>query len=303
MKFFQLFVRIFTIIPLKRLAYNACKWLLASLRIQLGLFLVALPILTSWGLPLSAASIIGNLLFAPWAAAFLGFSTLWLMTHLCGAPTFPIIYCLEQITQCWLWCLSWGSPHMLFAVPTAHPLILVCIPLSAYILLYSPVRLRCGLHKEVMALSLLTVGWCWGLCRYAKATTPIPITQSGKILWLCPTKRGITLIDNQGALRNLSESSPWITFCLAPTLARQFGACRCHDIIIIKPTVARLAAAATIIRAGKGITLIIPEWVMHKKWWLKWRKENNDIPAKGYEEKGLIAMCASLRDHIDQPSL
>lgn len=274
---------------LRVVARAAKAWLLLSLRIQLVLFLVALPILSLWGLPLSYASIVGNLFFAPWATVFLGLSTLWLISHLCGIPTFPIICCLERVADWWIWCLSWGTPSMLFAIPANNPFVVACIPLTACILLYSGLRARLGLHYEVLALSLLAVTWCGVLTKCATSTLPIPISHGGGNLWLCPDKNGISLVDNKGVLRALSPSSSWIKFSLAPTLARHFGACTCNDIVLFKPTVPRLHAAASLIRAGKAQALIVPQWIMQKKWWGEWSKKHEDIVAKGIDERALIA--------------
>lgn len=255
----------------------ASNWILSFLRVQLVLFLVALPILSLWGLPLSYASIIGNFLFAPWATVFLGLSTLWLISHVCGIPNTLLVYGIEYITTWWLWCLSYGSSRMLFAIPAPHPLIALIIPLTGILVLYSTVRSKWGLSYEVLLLGCLSVGWCWALSTWAKARTPIPIAHGGGNVWLYPTDQGVNLIDKEGVLRNLGTSSSWLTFSLPSALARNFGTCSCHDIVIFKPTIHRLNAAAALIKAKKGKRLVVPTWLMKKKWWLSWKKKHEDI--------------------------
>ena len=279
---------------LSALIISIKEWLFVSLRIQIVLFLVTLPILSAWGLPFSLASILGNLLFAPWATVFLGLSTLWFISHLCGLPNLLIVYCLESLVSWWLWCLSWGSSRMLFAVPMAHPFFLICIPLSAFMVLYSNLRSWRGIKGEVVALSVLALAWCLVLTTWAPSSIPIALPHGGGTLWLCPQKHGVALVDSNGVLRKLPASSSWINFSLSTVLARHFGTCQCNDIVIMKPTIPRLYAAATLIRSGKAKRLVIPDWIISKKWWLKWRESNKELLVKSVDEKAIIRAYAHL---------
>jgi hypothetical protein len=254
--------------------------LLVVLRIQMVLFLITLPILSSWGLPFSYATVVGNLLFAPIATIFLGLSTLWFVSYGIGLPTGWITAALECITAYWLKALALGSPRFLFAIPQAHPLILILIPISVLLVLYSPIRKKYGSGYELILLMTLALGWCFGIHWGACTRSPVPITQWGGTLWLQPTKEGVDLVDTEGKLRNMSTLSLWIRFSLGPTLAKHFGLCSCDNIVINKPTFHRLSAAAQLINEGKGRAIIVPEWIFKTSWFKKWQTQFPTITVK-----------------------
>ena len=65
-------------------------WLMRTIYVQLYLSLMSSPILIYWGLPVSLASPLGNILFNPLLVVFLFFSSLLFFTELLHIPN---IFC------------------------------------------------------------------------------------------------------------------------------------------------------------------------------------------------------------------
>lgn len=97
------------------------------LYIQLFVTLISLPILIAWGIPLSLASWVGNMVFAPFLSALLLCASLMFFLPFFGIPCAWIGFLLDWITKSWIAVLSYGSHSFLvgFTKPSLLMLLLI----------------------------------------------------------------------------------------------------------------------------------------------------------------------------------
>ena len=103
---------------MKRL-HRLSSQLLTYFHTQLFITLISLPLLLSWGLPISLASIVGNLLFAPVLSAVLLLASLIFFGELFSLPTTLLTLIFEWITHGWFSLLTRGSPSWLWSCSSA----------------------------------------------------------------------------------------------------------------------------------------------------------------------------------------
>jgi hypothetical protein len=98
-------------------------WVIA----QVHLFITACswPFLASWGLGVSLASPIGNLIFGPVLAAFLLTCSIITIFQLLGIPHYWLIWLLERGSDTWVWTIKLGRPSWIFY--TKQPPILLAV--------------------------------------------------------------------------------------------------------------------------------------------------------------------------------
>src|SRR5437763_195216 len=84
------------------LAKKVKFFIIRFVQLQLFITLFSLPLLISWGIPLSLLSPLGNLIFGPVLTIFLFLSSLIFFSELIGIPNGLLIALLEKITTWWL---------------------------------------------------------------------------------------------------------------------------------------------------------------------------------------------------------
>ncbi len=241
-------------------------WLLKFAFVQLIITLVSLPILIWWGLPLSLASPIGNLIFAPFLTAFLLTSSLIFFTELVGIPNMALIGLLEWITETWTWLLSWGSSSWLvsFAVPST--IMLIVLPLIAIAIVHAPV-LDTVIKKCSALLCVLAIAMC-------SLKLGAPITGLGKLE--C-NKGAITIIRNQkqtvvidpGVLGRRASATSWVEYTLIPELNKQYGTATIDHLVLTKPGTLLFRAITTLLQKTtvKTIYLVVWDGELSKSGW------------------------------------
>lgn len=195
-------------------------WILKTLQIQFFLTIISLPILINWGLPVSLASTIGNIIFAPILTIFLFISSLIFFFELLGFSNDLLIYFLDQITSLWYKLLSLGSTKWLLTFPRASYLILILFPLIALLVLQ---------HKKLNNLRNSTI--CFALILlfagiYLKTLnitdTLETLENNNKKIIINYKDKKINLIDH-GALGRSSSPNSWLEYNLIPHLIKKFG--------------------------------------------------------------------------------
>ena len=101
---------------------RAEKLLVRSIQLQLYLTLISGPILVYWGLPVSVASPLGNILFHPLLTAFLFLSSLIFFCQILHIPHGIFVYALQKTSHSfhyllgsWLTTMAYGlckAPYM-----------------------------------------------------------------------------------------------------------------------------------------------------------------------------------------------
>src|SRR5438552_892464 len=95
--------------------------------LQFFLMLISLPILISWGLPISLTTIFGNFFFTPFLTLFLLLSSLLLFFEIAHIPNYFIAYLLDFITRVWYFLLTFDKKYWLigFAKPSLIVLFII----------------------------------------------------------------------------------------------------------------------------------------------------------------------------------
>ncbi len=99
------------------------SWCLGLFVVNTTSYIFSAPILLWWGLPLSALSFVGNIVFAPVLALFIVLCAILMSASLLGFSCTWIAIPLEWLTTWWMSLLKLGSKHFLYA-QIAHPVII-----------------------------------------------------------------------------------------------------------------------------------------------------------------------------------
>ncbi len=218
--------------PLKYL-HKIKRSIISFVHLQLFITLISMPILLSWGMPLSLLTFAGNFLFSPILTAFLLLSSLIFFCEILHIPNGIFIWSLEHITHWWLWLMQWASRSVLvsFAMPSIPALIIIFLCTLAI--------LHCKKNKSpfigiagygiLLAISCLHLAW--------PATSKDALIQldcnKGKVT-LIKKNKNIVVIDPGVIGRRLSAPS-WCEYTLLSALAKQLGTNTIDHLIILQP--------------------------------------------------------------------
>jgi beta-lactamase superfamily II metal-dependent hydrolase len=213
--------------------------------INLFLTLVSLPVLVAWGLPLSWLSPFGNLIFSPFLSLFLLISTLSFFCELMHLPHTTLDYALEKVTAVWHALLQLAPNNSFVGFSYTAVYLLTIISLTTLILLMLPqfrvARLRlCAL--TILFLCSLTI---------LKATQPAKLNTTlscfKKDMELIRQDNQTLLID-QGALCERANPASWVQYHLVPDLIRTTGSMHVDHLLLTRPTIRALEAAAALMQ-------------------------------------------------------
>ncbi len=258
---------------LKRMAPKLRRWLkslINYLHLQLFLTLCSWPILLSWGLPLSTASIIGNFIFAPFLTLFLLLSSIIFFLELLFIPAAPFISMLEWLSLLWERVLSLGNRSWLLSFAQPPLIITLLILLGALAILHykkflSPV-------KSSLALCLYTIIMAYML----KAT--IPAQQEFRVpcfdneLTIIANNGHTTLID-PGCLGRRISAPTFVKYTLIPTLIKR-GITHIDKLIIGKPGATVFKATACFVEDFVVKEIYLPKFKgkLKNSGWSSWEK-------------------------------
>ncbi len=263
-------------------------YIIQSFRVQLYLFLVSIPILAAWGLPVTIAAFIGNILFAPFITIFLGISLWWLIFYYSNMPLSWISYLLESVVSSWISLLSIGSDADWYMfVPTMPPLVLIGFFL-VIIFVFLGRALGCyGIRCEIICLSffisiglLLRSVWAQGL--------PCSIGYGSRDVVLVRSDSGIYLVDDRSTIRNGRSLSYWVRANFLHGIADAIPSEQITYFLLPNPTPSRLAAAQEIIRSGKIGYLMVPAAAV-TKWFVEWWRK----------QQGTVRVIIASQGHVD----
>lgn len=218
-----------------------------------------MPFLIAWGLPLSLASPIGNLLFLPFLTAFLFIAAHIFFLELLWLPNSWFIYALEKITSWWLYVISFGRSSWLISFAKPSFWVLITLPLLALLILYYKKIRSTLLSCIILLIVLLTMGL------YLKYQSPVPantileIPCNGGVITLVKHNTILTLIDTGILGRSISTPS-WIEFTLLPTLNKQFGTTTINNIIILQPSIMTFECIEKICQLCSVNNFYMPLW-------------------------------------------
>lgn len=211
-------------------------YLLNFLELQLVITLMSLPILIHWGLPISYMSPISNLIFTPLLILFLWISCLFAFCALLHIPCTPFAWMLDNITNLWMWMLSFAKPSWLigFSYPMIWIATIICL---CIILLYFYQR-----PTTKQAVCILTALCC--LMLSARWYTTKNFCQKIDDLPLIALRiNQKTYLIDYGALCSKQNFYMNIDYSIIPKLIKLTGITNIDTLVLCKPS-KRLAKVA-----------------------------------------------------------
>ncbi len=236
-----------------RMAQKALKFI----NVHLFLTLISLPILVSWGLPISLASPFGNLFFNPILTAFLLVSSFIFFTELFSIPNSLLIWVLEKITSVWNYTLQYYSPSVLRAFKIPPIWLLLAIPFCSFAMLLHP-TMRSERNRTIGLSILFVISWLALLF-----VSPLPKTvissipcNNGNVSII--HHNGKTILIDPGVIGQRISAPSWISYTLIPEIAKMTGSLIIDYAIITKPGIITFEAIETLCKKITVKKLYLP---------------------------------------------
>ena len=255
---------------LRRLFYHKLNKVGPSLQshthLQLCISLISWPFLYYWGLPITPASLLGNLLFAPFLLIVLLLSSVLFLCELLLLPHWPAPL-LELCTSLWWYTLTTSNKSWIFFF--AHPpqWWIHLIPIITVILLCIRMKrlLRIKLYIILMILSGI-------ILPRTKGTSFTTLNYFDKELTLLQSGTNGILIDEDIVLGRRLSAQKQITFTLIPHLTKK--GITDLTIIISKPSIMVFKALSTLVESFPVHTIYLPSFTgtLKNTGWYSWEK-------------------------------
>lgn len=283
-------MRRFIIQKLKSFFY----FLLRAIQLQLFLTLCSLPFVLSWGIPLSYASILGNIIFAPFLSLFLFIAFCMFMCELLGIPYSFFAMALELVTQAWSYLLSLSNRSWLcyFAQPSWEILLLILIATLLIVhstFLLAPLRKICALFTLLLVSAYLIT---------MQSTLP-PISTIAcfekKLFVFCDQR--FTILFDPGILGRRISAPSFVSYTLIPELIKK-GIGRIDAVICAQPSTMVFRALITLVEGFPVSHVYLPCWqgCMKNSGWSAWESLLNTARYYG-------TSIYTLSDHCSFPHL
>lgn len=209
------------------------RTILHALFIQIILAFVTMPLLIGWGLPISLAGFLSNLIFAPMLCTFLIGASIVFITEILNIPNGLLVAVFDRLSSWWLKLLATSKPCWLIGFPAPPALILGATTLIGLGFVIFTKRMRIELR---MACAILLLGSIMGGYHFL---TPRPshctVQYKGHQITVQKNQQGLTLI--VPPLRAKPEPFlRWITMYLKSALYRHYGSTALHQIVLTNPS-------------------------------------------------------------------
>lgn len=208
------------------------RYILPILRIQIFITTAALPILVYWGLPISALTIIGNIVFMPLLTFFLLISSLIFFLELVYAPNCWLIYILEKLTDLWL-KISPPCPQawLLFFPQTTCILFLGALILAIY-----TISLKTSALKQILLLSLILLTSLFAAkLNFWIITNHLELQHRKTKLQIIYQTNGTLVMHDHGIINQRYGIQNWLYYKLLPAIIKSFGCLTVSDLYLSKP--------------------------------------------------------------------
>ena len=174
-----------------RHCYN---YLISYATTQCCMLLISLPLLVQWGMGISLASFIGNLLFLPFLMLFLLIASLIFMTEMSIGSIDFLYSSLNILVDYWYWFLEQGSLSWSCAFIKPPLFFLWVLPLMT---LYLLLTRRLSIYKKLLVMISLFVLQLTGITIYTKNRQTVPFSHTFDEQLLCSWEPGTGLIINE----------------------------------------------------------------------------------------------------------
>ncbi|MCL4361840.1 hypothetical protein M1446_05805 [Candidatus Dependentiae bacterium] len=195
--------------------------------------LISLPILISWGLPISLLSPIGNLIFSPLMTLFMFVSCIIFFTELVGISNYFLIKILEKLTLFWTYILDFASHKYLIYFP--KPPLLLTIFLVFLILFILWFKNLTSFKRIFIFFSLICLLHSLLNNFLIEKNFSIEIVCSRSKVDLLKFANKISLIDS-GVLSKFKGFKSWADYVLLPKLIQNSGSNKINYLVINRVT-------------------------------------------------------------------
>lgn len=242
---------------LARLQARITTYLLVFLQTQCALTIVSLPIIVYWGLGVSVAAVLGNLLFTPLLMIFLFACTLTFFAALCHLPHGYLDALLNALTALWHYALGYGDQCWIIHCARPH-LIILAIPVVALVVCLRHPAIHSTRRRLLAMCSILLVflGYCWLQQQYMLHVHPTRVLYE-KLYAIVRTDKQLIVIDNGFCARKKSPDKV-IDFQVLPELAKTYGSMSIAEYSITKPTRGSMKAAEQLCKKYRVKQVVLP---------------------------------------------
>ncbi len=213
---------------IKKFANIATTRLVSFLELQLVITLMSLPILIAWGLPISYMSLISNLIFTPLLVLFLWCACFFTIFALLNMPCSFFASSLDQLSNLWIWLLSFSKPEWLigFNINTLWSSIIICFCIIALYHFKKPTTANALIILTTFFCIMLFVRWCTTSNTYQKINDlpMIAIRLNNK-----------NYVVDYGALCSKQNFFNTIDYTIIPKLIKQAGITNIDTLVLCKP--------------------------------------------------------------------
>ncbi len=256
-------------------------WITLYLITQLVITAVSLPFLISWGIPFSGATIVGNLIFTPFITLFLLVSSLFFICNLFGFAPPILIFCLEKISNVWLWFLQWGSASWMIAIPhSSHIITGSAILLLIYLSVTTEWHI---LYKKPTLFMSATIIYLLSICLGNRLCNTYEPTTINNTLSIHATDEKKLMLYDQGFFSSPGSINGKVEYQLKQILTQKYGLApvkTCISNKLNQKTCQGLAALCSITSVEQIILPTIKQ-KMDKKFWRAYYQMKRSITERG----------------------
>lgn len=217
-------------ISIQKINTAITAYILSFFELQFVISLMSLPLLISWGIPISIMSPLANFIFTPLLIVFLWCSCLATVCTLTGTPCTIFERALESIAHLWLHLLSFSRPEWLIGFPASMLWlsIIICVFIVALYTYIKPSTKHCAI--------LLGLIWCALILVSPYFRTHGELKKIGTLpLWIAHIQNKTYLIDH-GALCNKKNMFTNFDYTILPELVRHTGHSSIDTVVFCKPS-------------------------------------------------------------------
>lgn len=215
------------LLPKKTIHYSYTV-LINGIQLQTTIFLVSLPILIMWGIPLSVMAPVGNIIFTPFITVFLALCCVTFIAYLCYLPITGFLYALEHITEQWLGLLSSGDNGWLIGFAYPGPLVLCAIPLGTFLIL--------ALYLRPAVKTVFLIGYsgiiCWYLSMIRTGIDHAPVARNNEIVH-CLTIDHKKIVIDPGTTMLPAHHDSWVRYQFVAEMYKKYGSIMIDTIILL----------------------------------------------------------------------
>jgi hypothetical protein len=245
-------------ITLLKYAKKIVTFLIQAIRIQLFMTIMSMPILISWGMPISSLSIIGNIIFGPVLTIFLMLCSLIFLCELVHIPITMLVWCLNIISSIWLWILELPNNYWLVSFSTPPWWLLIGPACIALLSLYY--KKSASLYANTFCMTILliiTILFLKIIYPLRTEIQKIPCNKGQVTLVVTPST---TILIDPGYIGQRISAPSWIEYTLIPHIIKTTGTNRIDTVIILQPNKTTFEALEAFYGLCDIKKIYIPQW-------------------------------------------